>query len=439
MEPQQRIPRLVVIALLGAGAVIGGAAMEYWRSSRLPTPAAAQAGDPELERLKTLVPSQSHTMSDVGYQWTNLWFAVEQKNWPLAEFYFAESRAHIQWTIAIRPVRKDLDGKDVDLKSIFNAVDPSVFAAVKMAIAQKDGAAFESAYKQALDGGCYSCHKAREAVSPSDRAEGARTDHHRFRTGSGRASLPDLVMVTRVVNRRQFLRLSVLAGAPGLLFQQPRPSTAPVVVVGAGLAGLRAAAVLKNAGRQVIVLEARQRPGGRVLTIRAPFDEGLYAEAGPIRIAGAHAAVLRAVREFGLSLLPFESSTGARGAIGSDSSAGAGTPGLKADERGLSANALLERYVGKLPSDLTESATTAASYARWRDYDRDLASVAPFAWRFARRRQLMTLGGGSRELSALYVLRQSRSCETSASATRSRAEWICATRHGVCPGQPHPV
>ena len=158
MESQQRIPRLVVIGLLGAGAVIGGAAMEYWRNSRLP-PAAAQTNDPELERLKTLVPSQSHTMTDVGFQWTNLWFAAEQKNWPLAEFYFAESRSHIQWTIAIRPIRKDLDGKDVDLKAIFNAVDPTVFAAVKMAIAQKDSAMFTSAYKQALDG-CYSCHKA---------------------------------------------------------------------------------------------------------------------------------------------------------------------------------------------------------------------------------------------------------------------------------------
>lgn len=206
--------------------------------------------------------------------------------------------------------------------------------------------------------------------------------------------------ITAVVNRRQFLRLSA-ASAPALLFQQPRPSTAPVVVVGAGLAGLRAAAVLKNAGRQVVVLEARQRPGGRVLTIRAPFDNGLHAEAGPIRIAGAHLAVLRAVREFGLSLLPFESSAGSRAVIGTQ------TSGLRPDEQGLGANALLERYVGTLPSDLAESATTAASYARWREYDR----VTWPAWLLSRGAspeavRLMTLGGDSRELSALYVLRQ---------------------------------
>ena len=89
MEPRQRIPRLVVVALLGAGAVVGGAAVEYWRSSRLSTPAAAQtdthaASVADVERLKTLVPSQSHSMADVGYHWANLWFAAEQHNWPLA-------------------------------------------------------------------------------------------------------------------------------------------------------------------------------------------------------------------------------------------------------------------------------------------------------------------------------------------------------------------
>ena len=161
MEPRQQIPRFVVIALLGSGAVIGGAAVEYWRSSRLPTPAAAQTGasDADIERLKALVPSQSHSMVDVGYQWTNLWFAADQKNWPLAEFYFEETRQHIQWSIRIRPIRKDLDGLDVDLKSIFDAVEVSSFAAVKIAIAQKDGAKFVTAYKLALDG-CYACHKA---------------------------------------------------------------------------------------------------------------------------------------------------------------------------------------------------------------------------------------------------------------------------------------
>jgi hypothetical protein len=116
------------------------------------------AAPADIDRLKTLVPSQSHSMADVGFHWTNLWFAGEQKNWPLAQFYFDEARQHIQWTIRIRPIRKDPEGRDVDLPAIFQAVDSSTFAAVKIAIERQDRAQFESAYRQALDG-CYSCHK----------------------------------------------------------------------------------------------------------------------------------------------------------------------------------------------------------------------------------------------------------------------------------------
>ncbi len=219
--------------------------------------------------------------------------------------------------------------------------------------------------------------------------------------------------MTARIDRRQFLRLSV--GAPALFIQRGRPSTAPVVVVGAGLAGLRAAAMLHKAGRQVVVLEARQRPGGRVLTVRSVFNDGLEAEAGPIRIAAAHRAVLRAVREYGLALVPFESSNGAPIVAGSGKSApsprivgrgGEGT-GLRPDERDVGAGALLERYVGTLPNDLTDPETSAASYAKWRDYDR----VTWPEWLLSRGAspeavRIMTFGGDSRDLSALYVLRQ---------------------------------
>ena len=41
-----------------------------------------------------------------------------------------------------------------------------------------------------------------------------------------------------------------------------------VVVVGAGISGLRAAAVLHRHGCEVVVLEARDRIGGRILTSR---------------------------------------------------------------------------------------------------------------------------------------------------------------------------
>lgn len=53
--------------------------------------------------------------------------------------------------------------------------------------------------------------------------------------------------------------------------------TADVVVVGAGPAGVRAAGLLHAAGRSVVVLEARDRVGGRLLSVRSGehrFDLG---------------------------------------------------------------------------------------------------------------------------------------------------------------------
>ena len=53
-----------------------------------------------------------------------------------------------------------------------------------------------------------------------------------------------------------------------------------VVVVGAGLAGMRAAIRLRDAGAEVMVLEAGDRAGGRARTVRSPFAGGQYAETG---------------------------------------------------------------------------------------------------------------------------------------------------------------
>ncbi|TKW70113.1 MAG: FAD-dependent oxidoreductase, partial [Bradyrhizobium icense] len=50
------------------------------------------------------------------------------------------------------------------------------------------------------------------------------------------------------------------------------PSTVDVAIIGAGAAGLGAANTLKDTGLSVIVLEARDRVGGRAHTIQAAPD-----------------------------------------------------------------------------------------------------------------------------------------------------------------------
>ena len=60
---------------------------------------------------------------------------------------------------------------------------------------------------------------------------------------------------------------------------RPKP-VADVAIVGAGAAGLAAAQRLTNAGRTVVVIDARDRVGGRVFTVRDPATHA------PIELGG---------------------------------------------------------------------------------------------------------------------------------------------------------
>lgn len=119
------------------------------------------------------------------------------------------------------------------------------------------------------------------------------------------------------MRRRDFLKQTAVAAATlstssvrSFVFSQrslERTGTPKkVIIIGAGLAGLSAAYELTQAGHDVTVLEARTRPGGRVHTLREPFAEGLYAEAGASRIPNHHHFTLKYVELFGLTLDPFQ-------------------------------------------------------------------------------------------------------------------------------------
>ncbi len=75
------------------------------------------------------------------------------------------------------------------------------------------------------------------------------------------------------------------------------------IVVGAGVAGLTAADRLVAAGRDVIVLEARDRVGGRTLTVDVPGVPGLRVDSGGQWVGPAQHALLAELTRFGLTTI----------------------------------------------------------------------------------------------------------------------------------------
>src|SRR6476660_8930517 len=111
--------------------------------------------------------------------------------------------------------------------------------------------------------------------------------------------------------RRDFLSCAAMATAgvallpSGLSFPVQLKRRGPakkVIVIGAGLAGLSAGFELTQAGHDVTILEAQTRAGGRACSIREPFSDNLYAEAGATGIAETNDLTLKYAHLFGLEL-----------------------------------------------------------------------------------------------------------------------------------------
>jgi monoamine oxidase len=77
-----------------------------------------------------------------------------------------------------------------------------------------------------------------------------------------------------------------------------------VLVAGAGLAGLAAARDLVALGARVAVVDARERVGGRVWTLRDGFLDGQHGEGGGDLIDDSQAEIRRLAGELGLNLRP---------------------------------------------------------------------------------------------------------------------------------------
>lgn len=103
-------------------------------------------------------------------------------------------------------------------------------------------------------------------------------------------------------------RRSVLGGiaAIGALAPLPRawarktPEKFDLVVIGAGLSGLHAASLLSESGLRVLILEARDRVGGRILSLD---DVNGHPEAGGNTMAAGYGRTLDLARSLGLPLV----------------------------------------------------------------------------------------------------------------------------------------
>jgi monoamine oxidase len=95
--------------------------------------------------------------------------------------------------------------------------------------------------------------------------------------------------------------LALAACAPRAM-RAPAKDAEPVVVVGAGIAGLTAAWRLRQAGVPVQVIEADRRVGGRMFSLRNHFPDGQVIELGGELIDSDHVRLRALAQELGIEL-----------------------------------------------------------------------------------------------------------------------------------------
>lgn len=151
-----------------------------------------------------------------------------------------------------------------------------------------------------------------------------------------------------------------------------------IIVIGAGVAGLAAAYEIEKQGGEAVLLEARQRVGGRAWTVRGgdtvshiggddqrvAFSSGLYLNVGPARIPSHHDQYLGLARELQvpLEVLVNSSRSTFMGGVRADGQSPARLRQVANDLRGH-LSALLERALRSGALDQELNAATRGKLA----------------------------------------------------------------------------
>ena len=218
----------------------------------------------------------------------------------------------------------------------------------------------------------------------------------------------------RLNTTRRGLLAGAAAGGAGALLpgtaaakRRKRRRKVDVAVVGAGFAGLTAARKLAAAGREVCVLEARDRVGGRTLNHRV--QKGVIAEIGGQYVGPTQDRVLALAKAVGVDIFPTYNEGDNVLLLNGQLSRYPATPGLSPDpafqEAILKSIGQFNAMAADVPVEAPWKAPKAAEWdstrlSAWRDQNLsvpgshalfDLATEALF-------------GAEPRELSLLYVV-----------------------------------
>lgn len=230
------------------------------------------------------------------------------------------------------------------------------------------------------------------------------------------------------LNRRHLLLAGLAAPLAGALpsiataapvTSLPKAAKAQrIIVIGAGMAGLSAAHQLIQAGHEVLILEAQTRAGGRVLSVREPFADGLFGEAGAFWIPDDHWLTMHYVGMFDLPLVPLDARTtlknyyirGKRIRVGDGSVDWPVT--LREDEFGLAPEKLIAKYISDALAAIGDPSAADWPQPHLKSYDDmtflgllEKAGASPGAIEIVRAGYLDLWGDGIHKASALGLLR----------------------------------